>query len=285
MNDITLSAASPESPFDAIKKTTPDGDRWSARDLMTASGYDSWRRFEDAIDRAKITCKNSEVDPDHHFAASDKVIEGGRWGTHTVTDYQLTRYAAYLVAMNGDPRKPEIAAAQTYFAVKTREAETRPAQYAIPTDYASALRLAAAKVEEAEAERAGRLVAEQQRDQLAPHAESYRAIVDASGDFDARSAAQILSRDRRTVIGQKQLMDLMREQNWIDKSSRRPYQYQVRLGRLVAREYPWTDDEGNRHVRYQPRITPKGLDKLREILLARHAGTELTVIDGGDGAA
>jgi DNA-damage-inducible protein D len=116
------------SPFDTIRQYTPDGGEfWSARDLMPLLGYERWERFEDSIDRAVAAALNSGIVVADHFRSAAKVIKGGRWGEQTVGDFRLTRYACYLVAMNGDPRKPEIAAAQTYFAVRTREAETRPA--------------------------------------------------------------------------------------------------------------------------------------------------------------
>lgn len=112
------------TPFDAIRREDEDGEYWSARDLMPLLGYRQWRRFEDAIDRAKLACANSGHDVAGNFAGAGKVA--GRRGP-AQDDYRLTRYACYLVAMNGDPRKAEIAAAQTYFAVKTRQAEVADA--------------------------------------------------------------------------------------------------------------------------------------------------------------
>ena len=115
----------PANPFDSIKRTDEGGrEFWSARELMPMLGYEKWERFDDAIQRAMAACNNSGHSAPDHFPGSGKVITGGRWGQQTVSDYQLSRYASYLVAMNGDPRKSEIAEAQTYFAVRTREAET-----------------------------------------------------------------------------------------------------------------------------------------------------------------
>lgn len=112
------------SPFDRLMLLDHNGDeRWSARDLHLPMGYEKWERFDVAIQRAMTAARNSGLDPLDHFRGASKAINGGRWGKQTVADYRLTRYACYLIAMNGDPRKPEIAAAQTYFAVKTREAE------------------------------------------------------------------------------------------------------------------------------------------------------------------
>lgn len=108
------------SPFDAIRITTPEGrEYWSARELMPLLGYDSWRRFADAIQRAKIAAHTSGHDVTSLFATAVKKSDG-RPGE----DYHLARFACYLVAMSGDPRKPEVAAALAYFAIRTREAET-----------------------------------------------------------------------------------------------------------------------------------------------------------------
>lgn len=90
-----------------------------ARDLMTVLGYPRWNEFNKSIDRAKVACQNANNDPAAHFSGSTQKTKG-----RTKQDYKLSRYACYLVAMNGDPRKSEIAAAQSYFVAKTREAET-----------------------------------------------------------------------------------------------------------------------------------------------------------------
>ncbi|MFJ8992607.1 phage antirepressor KilAC domain-containing protein [Streptomyces sp. NPDC102279] len=98
-------------------------ERWSARDLQVLMGYERWERFEEVVERAKQTITASGLDPLDHFRGAAKVITGGRWGKQKVNDYRLTRFGAYHVTLAGDGRKPEVAAAKTYFAVKTREAE------------------------------------------------------------------------------------------------------------------------------------------------------------------
>jgi DNA-damage-inducible protein D len=96
---------------------------WSARELMPLLGYSQWRRFEDSIDRAKAACQNSGNQVADHISQVAKMISLGKGAVREVIDYHLSRFGAYLVAMNGDPRKPEIAAAQRYFAVQARRAE------------------------------------------------------------------------------------------------------------------------------------------------------------------
>lgn len=110
------------TPFDAGRTPCPQGgeDRWSLRWLMGRMGYSAWQNFEPIIERAKTAAHNEGFNVRTLFMQTHEK-SGGR----PQTDYLATRFAAYLVAMNGHPSKPEVAAAQTYFAVKTREAEAR----------------------------------------------------------------------------------------------------------------------------------------------------------------
>lgn len=110
--------------FEALRQTNEHGaEYWSARDLQKVLGYSQWRRFEQAIERAVASCEQSGNVPEHHFAGAGKMVELGSGSTRETEDYHLSRFACYLIAQNGDPRKPEIALAQSYFAIQTRRQE------------------------------------------------------------------------------------------------------------------------------------------------------------------
>jgi len=110
--------------FEGIKKINDYGaEYWSARDLQPLLGYSQWRRFEEAIKRAMVSCEQSGNRPDYHFTGAGKMIVIGKGGERPVDDYHLSRFACYLIAQNGDPRKPEIANAQQYFAIQARRQE------------------------------------------------------------------------------------------------------------------------------------------------------------------
>lgn len=96
---------------------------WHARELQQLLGYTTWRRFEETIERAKTACATAGQAVEDHFADAGKMVDVGSGASREINDLALTRYACYLIAQNGDPRKDAIAFAQTYFAVQTRKQE------------------------------------------------------------------------------------------------------------------------------------------------------------------
>lgn len=103
---------------------------WLARELQALLGYAQWRRFEEVIERAKTACANAGQAVEDHFADVGKMVDLGSGSTREISDLALTRYACYLIAQNGDPRKEAIAFAMTYFAVQTRKQELIEARIA-----------------------------------------------------------------------------------------------------------------------------------------------------------
>lgn len=177
------------SPFDAGRTPCLQGgeDRWSARWLMERMGYDKWQNFEQVIERAKISAHNEGFNVRTLFTAVSKKGDG-----RPQTDYQVTRFAAYLIAMNGDPRKPQVAAAQTYFAVRTRQAEVAE-QFAIPKTLPEALRLAADQAERAE-------LAEAKVAELEPKAEFYDELMDADGTYSFLAVSKMIGWGRNIMM-------------------------------------------------------------------------------------
>ena len=123
--------------FDDIKHIYENGiEFWYARELMLSLGYSSWDKFKNVIERAIISCENSESLAEEHFSRLGKSLDLPNGAKKYIEnyDYMLTRYACYLIAQNGSPRKKQVALAQTYFAVQTRKQEITEKEYSMLTE-------------------------------------------------------------------------------------------------------------------------------------------------------
>ena len=121
--------------FEDIKHVDENGvEFWYARELQVVLDYKEWRKFNNVIEKAKKACKNTGISEVEHFVGADKMIKMPKGATKKIEDYKLTRYACYLIAQNGDPRKKVISLAQTYFAVQTRKQEISEKEYSLLTE-------------------------------------------------------------------------------------------------------------------------------------------------------
>ena len=121
--------------FEDIKHIDEKGNEfWYARELQDILEYRQWRSINDLIGRAKAACKESKYSIDDHFAVERKMVDIGSKTKRKVLDYKLSRYACYLIVMNGNPKKEIIALAQTYFAIQTRKQELSEKEYSLLTE-------------------------------------------------------------------------------------------------------------------------------------------------------
>ena len=119
-----------EKVFEDIKHIDKNGSEyWLARELQNVLGYHQWRSINDLIERAKTACQESKYNIDDHFALHRKMIKLAKGAKRNVVDYKLSRYACYLIVMNGNPQKEIIALGQTYFAIQTRKQELSELEY------------------------------------------------------------------------------------------------------------------------------------------------------------
>lgn len=190
------------TPFDQIRREDDAGEWWSARDLQPLLGYLRWEDFRNSVERAKQAITNTGQAA--HLHASERSEASG---STLRSNYRLSRYGAYMVAMNGDPRKPEVAAAQTYFAVQTRKAELTVE----PSRPMSELEMAKKYVEALERE----AVVTAELAIAAPKAGKWDEFLNAEGLCGMTELADLLHTDVRTLTG------WMVEVGWFRKQTSR----------------------------------------------------------------
>ncbi len=131
MNELEIN----NNIFESIKHFDEYGNEyWLARELQIALEYSQWRRFNEVINRAIISCDNSKLEINDHFAKVGKMVDIGSKTSRRIVDYKLSRYACYLIVQNSDPRKEVVALGQTYFAVQTRKQELTEKEYSVLTE-------------------------------------------------------------------------------------------------------------------------------------------------------
>ena len=246
------------SPFDSIMRHRDDGaEYWSGRELMPLMGYARWEDFAKVTRRALASAAN--VNRDQSFAEITEELTGGR----PRANFLMDRFGAYLVAMNGDPNMPEVAAAQAYFAVRTREAEVARPQ--LPTDYESALVALLESVREKKVIEATVQAQGARLRLVEPKAEAFDRWLGANVGYPVDVVAKALKAAGVKAMGRNRLFDLMAEKRWIYRISREWHAYQPQMDakRLTHKLGRYEDSHSGEQVpTVTIRITPKGVADL-----------------------
>lgn len=283
-----------ESPFDAMRHTDYDGrEYWLGRDLMPHLGYATWENFAETVRRARAACRNAGQIEARNFRDVTK-NPTGQVGRPRM-DVELSRFGAYLVSMNGDPTKAQVAAAQSYFVTATRWAETaQRSSLVVPKTLPEALRAYAAEVEAREAAEEQALRAAKERDDaeadaeqarkaleqtdrqlgaalgevgaLLPKAEAYETFLNQAGAYPLAVAAQMLGTGRQRLIDQLGAWRVLIIRPG-HSDHLRPYTEHLHEGRFVVKsaDVPIVHRDGTPEVitRGTTLVTPKGLDYIR----------------------
>jgi DNA-damage-inducible protein D len=257
MTDLTTPSA---SPFDAIRHTRDDGSEyWSARELMPLLGYPEWREFRPAIERAWKSAEAQGHEPETLFGVITE--NPGPMGGRPREDVHLSRFACYLVAMNGDPRKPEVAAAQAYFAIRTREAEvarTEPLdEIEVAERYLAALREKKALAAQVEASRP--LVAQAETFR---QADGLRTIGDLTNDLKVHAASnfpgvKVLQGDLFDLAGR---IGLIIRGNTVRNNQ--PTARAIEAGWVKPKETVYETEHHGSQAKVSTRLTPRGYGRL-----------------------
>lgn len=260
------------SPFDEIKKTDDQGgEYWSARDLAPLMGYPRYDHFQTPLRRAMKSAEVQGIGVEENFPRSREVSKTRGPGRE---DVHLTRFAAYLVAMNGDPNKPEVAAAQAYFAVRTRQAEVAaPTIETILSDPDSGIRMLEALKDERAAREASEKRAreiEELRAAEEPKRRFADAVASAKNSMLIGEFAKIL-RANGVPMGQQRLFQWLRDQGLLCRQRgglwNTPTQRAMELGLFDVKETVVQHASGDTTVRRTPKLTGRGQVYLAERLL------------------
>lgn len=260
MSDLNLFDGA--EPFDAIRQVREDGSEyWSARDLAALMGYSRWENLIVPLNRAMKAALNTGADLSSNFLRSQKIS-----ATRPGEDFDLSRYGAYLLAMNCDPNKVQVATAQTYFAVKTREAEVSK-----PVHEMDELEVAEKYVAALKRERALELTVAEQ----APKVEAFESYMDADNALGMGAVANQLG------IGRNTMMRKLREAGVLQKDNR-PYQRYAHHFKVVAGTYEAQNSTRATHTTY---VKPSGVELIRQRLIeALPTAARLRYIEGGGAA-
>lgn len=266
---IPAGAEQSPTPFDVYRQEREDGSEfWSARDLAQLMGYRKWQNFENALNRAIKAAHNQKMDVTSLFTRSSKKTAG-----RPQEDYELTRFAAYLVAMNGDPNKSEVASAQAYFAARTRQAETQqPAPLTGKELMARALMEAQSTIQELEAQKAEAVelseaamarahVAEAEADEARPKAEAFDSFMRTDGTYYMGAVAKMLG------MGQNELFRRLRKERVLIPSGHlynTPYRQYERY--FLVRPHKYVNADGREFLKHTTYVKPSGVEFIRRRL-------------------
>ena len=256
------------SPFDAIRRITPGGcEFWSARDLQPLLGYEKWERFADAIGRAKVAAHNSGYDVAQNFPSAGKV-SGTRGPAQA--DYHLSRYACYLVALNGDPRKDEIAKAQTYFVIKTREAETAQPKLTDADLMALALQASQRQLDQRDARIAAQAKQLTEQAPKVTYVDTYVTDADLLSFSTVASASNITEKALRELLIDKDWIYVQEETRWSNtkgkKETRRRYTEKASKKRYFRRVEVHEAPRFRGEVMHTLKITPAGAEAIARLV-------------------
>ncbi|WP_227979919.1 hypothetical protein [Nocardia spumae] len=259
------------SPFDAIRRTRLDGSEyWSARDLMPLLGYDRWENFARCIKEAQRAAAITAGEG--NLRDVTKVVERESRGSINVPDVEMTRYGAYMVAMSCDGRKSEVAAAKTYFAVRTHEAEI--AQAIDMSDPLAVIEAESARVAKAvEIARGERIRADKAEKRLAAE-QKHRAAIEAGDGIDLTTFGKKYFSEVRKTDFEQHLYDhgyLIDQRNTrVRADGTTADGYDHRKPTAKGRAYIYSHDQGTYggRRRFAPRVRPTAEVALRDALAA-----------------